>query len=118
MSLFVVVPVSEPIHTLEIVSGNSQLPSLQKEVGGYIELIHGPDEISCWANEDGKRLQLAVNRRASILMGQTIVGQVILCNRRGKTLSPKSLKALVAGLSLGPTSPDSPSAPAPSVAQG
>jgi hypothetical protein len=71
------------------------LAELTAVVGGYIEALPAPDGRMCYLNEDGKRLQLPVNVRATILLfahfdaathlvvlpaGDVIVGDVILCS--------------------------------------
>jgi hypothetical protein len=38
----------------------------QKIVGGYIELIQGPLGVAGYCNEEGKLLNLPINRRASM----------------------------------------------------
>ena len=63
------------------------LPFLQETVGGYIESIGTPDGRVMILNEDGKRLQLPYNARATTLMvsrlrfDDYIVGDVLICSR-------------------------------------
>jgi len=54
------------------------LESLQKAVGGNIELVYNNVRTRCLVNEDGIGLNLAVNKIASILMGQMLIGPVIV----------------------------------------
>ena len=58
------------------------LKELQGLVGGYIELVamtpaNGHDRCAV-VNEDGFRLELPLNYGASLLLGQTIVGPVVV----------------------------------------
>ena len=58
------------------------LHELQKLVGGYIELVglapaHGHDRCAV-VNEEGHRLELPLNPGASLLLGQAIVGPVVI----------------------------------------
>lgn len=66
------------------------LAELQALVGGYIELVRVPFRVAAgtlvlFCNEDGKRLQLPVNRYATALMrvalqpNDVLVGDVVLC---------------------------------------
>lgn len=62
------------------------LPELQALVGGYIEALRLPDGVRwLFLNEDGKRLKLAYNDAATVLMHQLlrpddyIVGPAVLC---------------------------------------
>jgi len=53
------------------------LHELQAVVGGYIELIPGSGG-RAYCNEDGKRLKLPINERASAQFMQHLVGDVII----------------------------------------
>lgn len=53
------------------------LEEMQKVVGGYIECI-GILGGHLWVNEEGRLLELKLNRIASIFAGRPIVGDVIL----------------------------------------
>jgi hypothetical protein len=63
------------------------LKELQELVGGYIELVsiapapggppHGHDRCAV-VNEEGHRLELPLNYGASLLLGQVIVGPVVI----------------------------------------
>lgn len=61
------------------------LEELKAIVGGYIEVLRVAPDSVMFLNEDGKRLQLPVNFRATTLMraalqpGDEIVGDVIIC---------------------------------------
>jgi hypothetical protein len=68
--------------TEEIIS--FELPDLQKAVGGYIEIVNGvggyyQDRIVC--NEEGHLKNLPVNKLASMMAGQQIVGDVVVAHR-------------------------------------
>lgn len=55
------------------------LEELQGFVGGYIEIIgHGKDGLMV-VNEEGKLDGLPLNTTASLMAGQTIVGNVLVC---------------------------------------
>lgn len=62
------------------------LGELQLLVGGYIEALYPAPGQVLFINEDGKRLGLPVNRRATALMrgrllpGDVIVGAAVLCS--------------------------------------
>jgi hypothetical protein len=70
------------------------LAELQTIVGGYLEALRVPLPLAgdgplwMFLNEDGKRLGLAVNRFATVIMssvlggGDVIVGDVIVCDAR------------------------------------
>jgi len=52
--------------------------TLQELVGGYAELV-SCGEKRMLVNEDGRRLDLPMNKKASKLAGQIIVGDVVVC---------------------------------------
>jgi len=66
---------------------NLSLESLQKEVGGYIELVRviiEGEECTMYINEEGKVYNLPFNHEATILYDNPydiIVGNVVLFNR-------------------------------------
>lgn len=61
------------------------LQELHNYVGGYIEMLRVADGRFMFLNEDGKRLQLPYNQRATLMMrgriadDDYIVGTVIIC---------------------------------------
>ena len=58
------------------------LAELQAFVDGYIELVRlGPGQLM-FVNEEGRLKGLPLNLQASLIAGQTIVGDVIICTRR------------------------------------
>ena len=57
------------------------LESLQKQVGGYIEMVTLPNGQTMIVNEDGIAKDLSPNLKASRLAGQVIRGHVVLCNK-------------------------------------
>lgn len=52
---------------------------LKKYVNGYIEIVRLGDGKIIVCNEEGKLIGLPVNWKASMMCGQTIVGDVVLC---------------------------------------
>lgn len=68
------------------------LEKLQKEVGGYIELIHVMYEGSlhqAFVNEDGRRLKLPINLTASHTARQPIVGSMVILKPECEDEEPK-----------------------------
>ena len=70
----------------EVTLTGNTLRELQKLVGGYIEVVSGiildrPDIVMV-INEEGKLMGLPTNIIASILYGDTIVGDAILIGER------------------------------------
>lgn len=55
--------------------------TLQKAVGGYIEVIKIPDKGRMVINEEGANLGLAVNNAASLICGQRVFGDVVLLDK-------------------------------------
>ena len=53
------------------------LKSAQETVGGYVERVVCPDGSILLVNEEGLLHGLPVNKEASAIAGQTIVGNVI-----------------------------------------
>jgi hypothetical protein len=70
----IVIPVTGDAHP----NNFSTLKDYQTAVGGYIELAGRPSGLVALVNEDGRSLGLPVNRRASALLGQSIVGNLVL----------------------------------------
>jgi len=61
-------------------SGNRySLEELQTAVDGFIELVHLDSQQVLVVNEDGLRLRLPVNDKASDIAGRLIVGDSLLC---------------------------------------
>jgi len=58
------------------------LREAQAWVGGYIEIVRLDDEWILVVNEDGIAMDLAVNARASMIVGRTIVGPAALVQSR------------------------------------
>lgn len=56
------------------------LTGMQEAVGGFIELVHLPKGKMLVVNEDGLRLNLPYNKKASQLSQRDIVGDVLLMN--------------------------------------
>lgn len=72
-------------HTYETRPKNGkdfQLEELRDIVGGYIEIVHLPDEKIMVVNEEGKLYHLPVNIQATHLYGyEVIVGDVLVCDK-------------------------------------
>lgn len=58
------------------------LEELQAVVGGYIEIVTLPDGALLICHEDGRLRQLPVNKPASLLVGQPILGNVAVINAK------------------------------------
>jgi len=50
---------------LESRLGEHTLADLQREVGGYVQHLHGPHGEDLWVNEDGKLEGLPMNEKAT-----------------------------------------------------
>lgn len=70
----VVKNVNEKPEIKDIYAGPKSLKNLQDLVGGYIELVHLPENIIMVCNEEGKMMNLPVN---FVLRGDRIAGNVI-----------------------------------------
>lgn len=71
---------------------NDKLETLQKAVGGYIQLVASPYG-DCFVNEEGLLMGLKANVFASAMLGQHIVGDVALVtNIEMNTNSPTNEK--------------------------
>jgi hypothetical protein len=76
-ALIIPAPISQA-PTVEDVD-TEQPGVLQKIVGGYIEAYRIPDhEARMYMNEDGQRLALPINVRASDLLHTTVLGTVVV----------------------------------------
>lgn len=80
MKVLIVEPWKDP-YVKDI---DGKLETLQKIVGGYIEVVYPHDDESCIiCNEDGKFLELDYNREIRDKQGKLlhiIVGTFIVCN--------------------------------------
>lgn len=70
----------------EIELKDAKLKTLQEAVGGFIEHIRLSDNRVLVVNEEGLLLRLPVNPKASVIADMTIVGDVVLCKRKGSAL--------------------------------
>jgi hypothetical protein len=76
-----------PHHGIEqdIVPANGTdytLDEVQAFVGGYIEVVgFGNGVMMLVVNEDGQAQHLPINERASLIAGQSIVGNVVLIEK-------------------------------------
>lgn len=52
---------------------------LQGYVGGYIEIVRLPNNYILVVDEEGRLKNKKLNKKASELAGQSIVGDVVLC---------------------------------------
>tara|TARA_R100000951_G_scaffold113965_2_gene117152 strand:+ start:176 stop:415 length:240 start_codon:yes stop_codon:yes gene_type:complete len=57
------------------------LSGMQKAVDGYIELVHLPKGKMLVVNEDGLRLKLPYNPKASQISQRNLVGDILLMNQ-------------------------------------
>lgn len=55
---------------------------LQGYVGGYIEIVRLPNSYILVVDEEGRLKNKKLNKKASELAGQPIVGDVVLCNSK------------------------------------
>ena len=72
--------------TREELTGNLDLQTLQKAVGGYIQIIPTDDDKVMVLNEEGKLMGLPVNEEATmmtrgVLFNDIIVGDVVVAER-------------------------------------
>jgi hypothetical protein len=59
------------------------LEFMQKTVGGYIEMVYPEDpNLIMVVDEEGQLKQKLYNKKASAIAGQTIVGDVIVCDKK------------------------------------
>lgn len=58
------------------------LKELQGYVGGYIEIVRLPNNYILVVDEEGELKQKKLNKKASELAGQPIVGDVVLCKSK------------------------------------
>lgn len=57
---------------------DTELETLQKAVGGYIERVAVEDSTVMYVNEDGRAKGLQINFTASMLVGMDILGDVVV----------------------------------------
>tara|TARA_R110002167_G_scaffold44010_2_gene132672 strand:+ start:1754 stop:2005 length:252 start_codon:yes stop_codon:yes gene_type:complete len=60
----------------------SKLSTMQKIVGGYIEIIYLKDNYILIVNEEGRLRNLPINNYASFLAQRDILGDVIYCKSK------------------------------------
>jgi hypothetical protein len=65
---------------LNITLKSLNLKEIQEMVGGYMEIVRLPEGMNLIVNEEGRMLDLPMNRQASEHYGQAIVGDAILCH--------------------------------------
>ena len=58
-----------------------QLKEMKDIVNGYIEIVYLRDGRLMVVNEEGRLERLPYNMTASLLAGETIVGDVLVCER-------------------------------------
>lgn len=58
--------------------GSRNTADIQKAIGGYMEAVRNGHGLTIFANEDGQRMNLPMNRNASLLTETTIVGNVVV----------------------------------------
>jgi len=64
-----------------IKDGEKGLKQIQKLVDGYVEPVNTPQGQVLYVNEDGHMKHLQVNRIASTVAGQLILGTAVLCDK-------------------------------------
>lgn len=69
--------VTGSVEVVEAQGGRFSLEELQRYVGGYIERVMVGGR-TMWVNEEGRIMGLPVNKRASELAAQEIVGDVLM----------------------------------------
>jgi hypothetical protein len=76
----IVIEPNRGTREIEIGGPDDGLAAMQSAVGGYIEMTFVPLQppLLIWTNEDGHRLGLPVNDWASMFLGHTVVGPVIV----------------------------------------
>ena len=74
MKVIVIKPGEEPVVT----ETRDDLESLQKLVGGYVQVVRWVPPFIVLVNEDGLRLQLPVN---TMFPDHTLVGNVVIAKR-------------------------------------
>lgn len=93
------IPATGPAREVTPANGDQfTLEELHRIVGGYIEALRAPDDRIMFLNEDGKRLGLQKNDKATALgwaagtlsASDVVVGDVIVCDEReaGETDEP------------------------------
>ena len=58
---------------------NTNLDTLQKAVGGYIEIVNLPNGRLLVVDEEGLLKKKDINIKASTMYGNVVVGDVVLC---------------------------------------
>lgn len=61
---------------------NFSYKELQGYVGGYIEIVRLPNNYILVVDEEGRLKNKKLNKKASELAGQPIVGDVVLCKSK------------------------------------
>lgn len=60
---------------------NFILDELQKYVGGYVAVVYLDNDQIMVMNEEGEANSLPVNKEASVMIGDTIYGNVLICKK-------------------------------------
>lgn len=69
----------EMTKVIEIYDDKPTLEEMQKMVGGYIQEVYvGDQDVQYWVNEEGLLLELPLNPKASMMLGQPIVGNLVV----------------------------------------
>lgn len=74
----IMIPADESLHVRKDQVAEPGLPTWQRLVGGNIELVRMDDAWGALCNEDGYSMGLKPNSRASELLGQPMIGDVVL----------------------------------------
>lgn len=91
--------------TTELLDIEQEVRVLQTAVGGYIEAVISADEWVMYANEDGRRLNLPLNRKASALV-------LALCETNGLPV-PRGAEHLVGDVVIAGFDDEGDNAPIP-----
>ena len=81
ISFYVLATLLIILLTIKIVN-ISKLSTMQKIVGGYIEIIYLKDNYILIVNEEGRLRNLPINNYASFLAQRDILGDVIYCKSK------------------------------------
>lgn len=72
------------MHTKILADNPPTLPEAQKAVGGYVEVLVLPDGRQMLVNEDGLQEGLPLNKNASLIAEQIILGDVLILDGDAK----------------------------------
>jgi len=96
MEVYVIPCTPIPIYKVDLPDDmDDQVDKMREVVGGHLELLPCPIEgVLIWANEEGKRLSLPTNLRATVLAGlanDMVVGNVVVTGANGPDIAEPPL---------------------------